>query len=116
MEEDRVHPYTTYPAMVEAEYILCRNLGWERAREKVENLMLSRALEIVEEERILHEAGRMKCERAIALGDCHTLVVAEQLKGTAVFAHREDDLAREIRRKPFPVKLIFLEAILGNKG
>lgn len=55
--------------------------------------------------------GRMKCERAIALADCHTLVLAGRLKGTALFAHREDDLARKMKRKPFPVKVIFLESL-----
>lgn len=109
IEDDTVHPYTSLLALTEAEYILCRDIGWNRAREKVEKLILSRAIEIVEDERILHEAARTKCERSIALGDCYTIALAEKLKGAAVFARQEDDLEKEIRRKPFSIKLVFLE-------
>ncbi len=95
--------------MMEAEYILCREHGWDQANEKVEKLILSRALEIVEEERVLHEAARIKCERSIAIGDCHTIALAQKLNATAVFAHQEEDLAKEMKRKPFPVNVYFLE-------
>ena len=95
---------------MEAEYILCREHGWNKASDKVEKLVLSRAIEIVENERILHEAARTKCERSIALGDCYTIALAENLKGTAVFARPEEDLQKEMERKPFPVKIVFLEA------
>lgn len=74
-------------------------------------MLLSRALEVVEEEQILHQAARIKCERSIALGDCHTIALAQNLKATAVFAHQEEDLAKEMKRKLFPVKLVFLERI-----
>ncbi len=72
-------------------------------------MLLSRALEVVEEEQIFHQAARMKCERSIALVDCHTIALAQKLKATAVFARQEEDLAKEMKRKPFPVKLFFLE-------
>lgn len=74
-------------------------------------MLLSRALEVVEEEQVLHQAARIKCERSIALGDCHTIALAQKLKATAVFAHQEEELAKEMKRKPFPVKLVFLERI-----
>jgi hypothetical protein len=69
-------------------------------------------LEIVGEDSILHEVGGMKCERALSLGDCHTLAVATKLNGTALFARAEDDLAREMKKKTFSVKLMFLESHL----
>ncbi len=62
------------------------------------------------EDSILHEVARMKCERAIALGDCHTLAAAAKLNGTALFARAEEDLVKEMKRKPFSVKLMFLES------
>lgn len=74
-------------------------------------MLLSRALEVVEEEQVLHQAARIKCERSIALGDCHTIALAQNLKATAVFAHQEEELVKEMKRKPFPVKLVFLERI-----
>ncbi len=94
---------------MEAEYILCREHGWELANEKVEKMILSRAVELVEEEQVIHQAARIKCERSIALGDCHTIALAQKLNGTAVFARQEEDLAKEMKRKPFPIRLFFLE-------
>lgn len=81
----------------------------------MEKLILSRAIEIVENERVLHEAARTKCERSIALGDCYTIALAEKLKGAAVFARQEDDLEKEMRRKPFSIKMVFLETSSGRK-
>jgi len=41
---------------------------------------------------------------------CHTIALAQKLKGTALFAQPEEDLDREIRRKPFQVAIAFLQA------
>ena len=109
IEGDIINPYTTFQSLTEAEYILCREIGWEKAKEKVEGLTESRAIEIVEASELVHETARIKCARAIALTDCYTIALAEKINGTAVFAHLEDDLSREIRRKPFSTKLAFLE-------
>jgi predicted nucleic acid-binding protein len=109
IEQDVVNPYTTFQALTEAEYILCREIGWEKARGKVEGLTESRAIEIVEASELVHETARIKCARAIALTDCYTIALAEKLNGTAVFAHLEDDLSREMKRKPFSTKLALLE-------
>ena len=96
-------------SLVESEYILCRAIGGEKAREKVEKLIASQAVEIVGDESLIHQVARIKRERSIALGDSYSIALAENLKGSAVFARVEDDLRREMRRKQFPVKLVFLE-------
>ncbi len=103
-------PHTTYLALSEAEYILCRESGEETARKKLDNLVQSRTIEIVEDGLLLHDAARVKCGRAIAFGDCYTIALAQRLVGTALFAHPEEDLNREIRRKPFPVPVAFLQS------
>jgi predicted nucleic acid-binding protein len=109
IEEDIVNPYTTFQSLIEAGYILCREIGWEKARGKIEGLTESRAIELVEASELVHETARIKCARAIALTDCYTIALAEKLNGTAVFARLEDDLSREMKRKPFSTKLAFLE-------
>src|SRR5919109_4928515 len=100
IESDRTHPHTTFLALTEAEYILCRKIGGEKAREKVERLIHSRTVELVEDSTLQHDAAEIKCQRAIALGDCYTIALAEKLKGKALFAQKEDDLEREVQRKP----------------
>src|SRR5438445_13358949 len=110
IENDRISPHTTYLAVSESEYILCRELGEENARQKLDSLIQSTTIEIVEDSFLLHDAARVKCGRAVALGDCYTIALAEKLKGIALFARPEEDLDRERRRKPFPVIISFLES------
>jgi len=55
------------------------------------------------------QAAEIKCERALALGDCYTLANAKVTASIALFAFREEDLDREIKRKPFDVDVEFVE-------
>ncbi len=98
-------------ALSETEYVLCRQIGGAKAREKIESLVESRSIEIIEDSALLHDATKIKCSRAIALGDCYTLALAERLNGTALFARQEKDLEKETKRKPFPVKIAFLQPV-----
>jgi predicted nucleic acid-binding protein len=116
IENDEVNPHTTYLALSESEYILCRELGEDNARQKIDNLVQSRTIGIVEDSFLLHEAARVKCGRAIALEDCYTIALAQKLKGTALFASPEEDLDRERRRKPFPVTIAFLQSDRKSPG
>jgi predicted nucleic acid-binding protein len=114
IENDRISPHTTYLSLSETEYILCREFGEETARQKIDSLIQSRTIEIVDDSFLLHDAARVKCGRAIALGDCYTIALAQKLKGTALFAHPEEDIDREKKRKPFPVTIAFLQS--GQKS
>lgn len=109
-------PTTTYHALSEAEYILCREFGEETSRQKLDSLIQSRTIEIVEDSFLLHDAARVKCGRAIALGDCYAIALAHKLKGTALFARPEEDLDREIRRKPFLVPIAYLQSGRKSSG
>ncbi len=111
-----MRPHTTYLALSETEYILCRQFGEDTARRKTDNLIQSRTIEIVDDSFLLHDAARIKCGRAIALGDCYTIALAQKLKGTALFAHPEEDLDRENRKKRFPVPIAFLQANRKSPG
>ncbi len=110
VENNRVSTHSSYLALSEAEYILCREFGEETARQKLESLIQSRTIEIVEDSLLLHTAATVKCGRAIAIGDCYTIALAQKLNGTALFARPEEDLDREMRRKPFSVPLAFLQS------
>lgn len=93
----------------EAEYILCRKLGWETAESKVDNLRRSNYVLVVDTEQVSKIAARIKCERALALGDCYALATAKATGSKALFAFREEELQREMKRRSFDVQLIFLE-------
>jgi len=98
--------------LTEAEYVLCRKLGWETAESKVDNLRRSNYVLIADTEQVSKIAARIKCERALALGDCYTLATAKATSSKALFAFREEELQREMKRRPFDVQLIFLEDMM----
>jgi len=109
IEDDTIIPYTSRIALTEAEYILCRKQGLDKARDRLEKLIQSRVIEIVEDDQLFLEAAKTKCARSIALGDCFTLALAEKIRGAALFTRQEDDLEVEMLRKPFSQKIHFLE-------
>lgn len=96
-------------AVSELFYVLCRKRGGRFAREAVETILRSGRVSVASSNEIDIEAGGYKCARSVSLADCYVLAVAKVLKGTAVFARREDEMNREARRKPFDVDVVFLE-------
>ncbi len=100
--------YTTPINICEAEYVLCRIVGFEKSRGKIEALVKSNFVSIVPAEEVIHRAALIKCQRAVALPDCFTIALAEHLNVRAMFAYPEKELLREIERKPFDVEILFL--------
>jgi predicted nucleic acid-binding protein len=90
-------------------YILCRRRGDSFATEAVESFLRTNYVSILSSDDIDIEAGRYKCSRTISLADCYVLAVAKVQNASAVFAKKEDDISREVRRQPFDVKMFFLE-------
>jgi len=99
--------YTTEFAIAETFYILCRKLGEEEAKKKVNDLLASGFIDLLYVSPF--EAGRIKCKRAISLADCYAIALAEKVKGCAVFAKKEEEMMKEIERKEFPIPIVFLE-------
>ncbi|MFI5422280.1 MAG: PIN domain-containing protein [Nitrososphaerales archaeon] len=96
-------------AISELFYILCRRKGDNFAGNAVESFLRTNYVSIVSSDDLDIEAGRYKCSRAISLADCYVLAVAKVQNASAVFAKKEDDIAREIRRRRFDVRILFLE-------
>jgi len=89
-------------------YVLCRVKGLEYALERMDTMMNSRVVEVNNTEEMALEAGRLKCERAISIGDCSCIATAKTTGSKAVFAQREKELVNEMKRKPFEVEVLFL--------
>jgi len=109
LSDSQIIAYSSHFNLTEVEYILCRRLGRDLARSKVDNLVRSNYIILTGAENLCATAAQIKCERALALGDCYTLANAKVTASTALFAFREEDLSREIKRKPFDVDIEFLE-------
>jgi predicted nucleic acid-binding protein len=106
--------YTCHFNLTEAEYILCRILGRAQARSKVDNLVRSNYINLTDAAKLYANAAEIKCDRALALGDCYTIANAKVTSSIALFAFREEELNREMKRKPFDVEIRFIEGLPGT--
>ena len=94
--------YCSLYTISEIFYVICRLKGLKFA------MLNSRMIEVNNTERMALEAGRLKCERAISLGDCSCIATAKITRSKAVFARREKELKKEMKKRPFNVEIIFL--------
>jgi predicted nucleic acid-binding protein len=104
-----VEAWTTEIAIAELRYVLCRKIGWSASSDRVDKLLASGYIEVEDTQKLINEASRLKCSRAISLPDCFTLALALEIEGSALFARKEADLMAEIRKRPFDVSVIFLQ-------
>ena len=61
------------------------------------------------QQKLYANAAEIKCERALALGDCYTIANAKVTGSIALFAFQEEELKSEMERKPFDVEILFIE-------
>jgi len=108
LETDMVDAYTTELAITELRYILCRKLGWQQSSEKVNKLLASGYFTVEETSRLIDEAAKIKCKRAISLPDCFILALAHKISGVALFARQEQEVADEMQKKTIRHQFTFL--------
>ena len=108
MLKGEVEAYTHELALMELTYILCRRLGWHIAQVKLNSLLRSRVIKVINFTEILEEAAKLKCERALSMADCCTIALAKLYNCTALFVRKEKELEEEMLRRPLDVKLEFL--------
>lgn len=100
--------YCSLHALSELFYIMCRLRGREFAREKIGEILQSNLLAVYSSTELALGIGEIKCERAISLADCSSIATAMLTKTRALFMG-EEELKRELSRKPFQTKIFFLE-------
>jgi len=100
--------YCSLYTISEIFYVICRLEGLNHALEKVNAMLSSRVIKVNNTEEMALEAGRLKCERAISIGDCSCIATAKITGSRAVFAQKEKELANEIKRKPFDAEILFI--------
>jgi predicted nucleic acid-binding protein len=109
---DSAEGHSSEVNLAEAEYILCRKLGWQLAKSKLDGLRNSNYVLTVDTEQASRIAAEIKCSRALALADCYTLATAKVTGSKALFAFRERELDREMKKRPCDVEVIFLEDLM----
>ena len=109
LESDLIEAWTTELAITELRYILCRKLGWHQSNERADKLLASGYIKVEDSLKLIIQASKTKCKRAISLPDCFTIALAHQIAGNALFARKEQDLTAEMQKEPFEVNILFLE-------
>jgi len=107
-------PYITEVTLTETLYVLCRHIGWNRAKERVKLLVDSGFFIVEDLEHIREHAAQYKCKRRISLADCFTLGLAKYISAPALFAFKEKEIVEENSKEPFDVEIIFLDDIYEN--
>jgi predicted nucleic acid-binding protein len=102
-------------AIAELRYVLCRKIGKEKAKARVEKLLASGYIMVEDSSELIETAADYKCERAISLPDCFTLSLGKERSLPVLFAGREKELAAEMESKPFNVEILFLENYTSTK-
>lgn len=105
---EEITAHVSFVNMAEAEYILCRKIGHDAARNAAEGLLNSGYVAVEEDPAIHALASRLKCERSISLADCYTFAVAMVTSSRPVFLSKEEELLKEMKKKPFETDPIFL--------
>jgi predicted nucleic acid-binding protein len=109
LKNDSVEAWTTELALTELRYILCRKLGWSESSKRVNKLLESGYFKVEDTMKLINEASKLKCCRAVSLPDCFTIALAQEINGNALFARKEQDLTAEMHRKPFDINVLFLD-------
>ncbi len=94
--------------IAEAEYILCRKVGHDKAARSIDDILASGYIVIEDDQTVHRLASAIKCERSISLVDCYTLAVAAATSSRPAFLFKEKELLKEMRRKSFEVEPLFL--------
>ncbi|MHA1377044.1 MAG: PIN domain-containing protein [Candidatus Helarchaeota archaeon] len=109
IKNNELKAFCTELAILELTYILCRRIGWDDAVQKKEDLLRSGVIEVIKTEEILDKGARIKCKRSLALADCLSIALGEIYKIPVLFAKKEAELIKELKKNPFIIKIEFLE-------
>jgi len=111
LKSERVLGNTTEVNIAEVRYVLCRRVGEEESKRRVDALISSGYITLHEISRLVDYASQYKCRRSLSLVDCFTLALAKKMDAPVVFARKEEELLREMSREKFDVEILFLEDI-----
>jgi predicted nucleic acid-binding protein len=104
-----VEAFVSEVAVAELRYVICRKHGWAVSSKRVDDLLKSGYFRVEASSFLIEDVARLKCERALSLADCFCLALARRFAFGALFARREDDLVKEMWKKPLDVEVLFLE-------
>lgn len=116
LRSNAINAYTNEMNIGELRYIICRKSNQQESEIVVNGLVESGYFNVSTASEFMNSAAAMKCERSLAFPDCFVLSIGETMKIPVVFAGREIELIREVRKKPFKTEILFLEDLMKHRG
>jgi len=109
LQSGAVRAFTNELNLGELRYLICRKAGEQESEEAVKNLTESGYFTVSSVGEFISQAANMKCSRSLAFPDCFALSIGELLKIPVLFATRESELLKEIKKKAFKTEILFLD-------
>ncbi|MHB1867622.1 MAG: PIN domain-containing protein [Nitrososphaerales archaeon] len=109
LQSGAVRAFTNELNLGELRYLICRKAGEQESEETVKNLTESGFFTVSSVGEFISQAANMKCSRSLAFPDCFALSIGELLKIPVLFATRESELLKEIKKKAFKTEILFLD-------
>jgi predicted nucleic acid-binding protein len=115
LQSNAVRAFTNELHLGELRYLICRKSGEPESEEALKNLVDSGYFTISSVGEFINQAANMKCSRSLVFPDCFALSVGESLSIPVLFATREDELLKEIKKKAFKTEILILDDFVKTK-
>ncbi|MEB3759318.1 MAG: PIN domain-containing protein [Desulfurococcales archaeon] len=93
-----IEAYAVRLGLTEALYVTCRLWGWDKALQRMQILIDSGTITIIEDEQVWNYAAECKCEIPVSLGDCYTLATAKKYNLKPLFLKPEKELVKNLEK------------------
>ena len=84
-----IEAYAVRLGLTEALYVTCRLWGWDKALQRMQILIDSGTITIIEDDQVWNYAANCKCKIPVSLGDCYTLATAKKYNLKPLFLKSE---------------------------
>lgn len=93
-----IEAYTVRLGLTEALYVTCRLWGWDKALQRMQILIDSGTITIIEDDQVWNYAANCKCKIPVSLGDCYTLATAKKYNLKPLFLKPEKELVNNLEK------------------
>ena len=116
LESETIFAFTNELQLGELRYLICRKSGEKESEKVLRNLTQSGYLRVAQVNEFIDQAANIKCRRALAFIDCFALAMGEANHWPVLFASREVELLKEIKKEPFKTEIFFLDELTMKKA
>ncbi|MHA1491883.1 MAG: PIN domain-containing protein [Promethearchaeota archaeon] len=107
IEDEKIKKFFISPIVhTEILYIFCRKLGFEKAKEIINDFL--QPFDVYKESLLREGAANFKCQYAISIADCYSLSLAITLR-IPLYMKREAEIDEAMKKYDIPVEIKFID-------